>query len=525
MKIWIKIALVILTISLGSVEIFQIYSVPIIEKEIITLQGEQLKAAAAAVALNINGDIYKTLDFENKSISGNHFFKKLRSDLLAVKSTLMFEEEIYTLNFVNDSLAIFGIMTNDTLYTGETLHLTNTIARNAYNRVAKTGKCTYTGVYQDKYGKWISGIAPIFDSQNKIVGMVQSDHRATIINKTLNSIKNGIFIFKIAIFFLVIILSIFISKMITNPIKKVTYIIKQIANGNYENAGEIKGQGELKELINSTDLMRRTIVAQQDKIFRTIDDLKEMNERLKKSKEKAEESDKLKSEFLAMISHEIRTPINVLLSYTSLIKEELNEEQLKENEFVFAAIQKASWRLIRSVELIIMTAEFQTGSYDATFSEINLGDLIKTIYNGCKLFVDDKAIDFSLSNEIENSLISADEYSVKQMFSNLIDNAIKFTNEGSVKIKIYYNEDSLLAVDVSDTGIGISEEYQQKLYNVFSQEQQGYTRKFDGNGLGLSIVKKACEMNNAVLTYTTKKNSGTTFTVTFMNSPKKSELK
>ena len=300
----------------------------------------------------------------------------------------------------------------------------------------------------------------------------------------------------------------------SKPIQRINKTIKKIANGNYEASEKIKASGELKELVVSTDLMRRTIIAQQEKIFDTIRDLKDLNQRLKTAKDKAEASDKLKSEFLAMISHEIRTPINVLLSYSSLIKDELNEEQLKENEFVFTAIQKAGWRLIRTVELIVTTAEIQTGSYVVTKTKINISELLESIFLSCKPFVSEDKINFSFENKTEVSRIMADEYSIKQIFSNLIDNAVKFTDNGYVKI-ILSQKNNKLIVEIADTGIGISDEYKENIFNVFSQEQQGYTRKFEGNGLGLALVKKACEINNAELTYKSIKNEGTTFTVIF----------
>jgi len=515
MKIWLRIALVILIIAFGSVEIFQIFSIPLIEKEIIKLEGDKLKAVAATAALNINGDLYKSLNFKKPAVSNRDAFKQIRQQLLNIKNTLMFEEDIYTLNFNNDSNVVFGVMTNKKIFSGEKLHVQNITAIKAYRHVRNIKKCMYTGIYADQYGQWISGVAPILDSEKNVVGIVQADHKSKIISKALNKIKQNIFIFKLIILAVIILLSIFMAKMITNPIKKITKIIQQIANGNYNYNSKIIASGELKELVVSTDLMRRTIVAQQEKIFATINDLKNLNERLKIAKEKAESSDKLKSEFLAMISHEIRTPINILLNYSSLIREELNEEQLQTNKFIFNAIQKAGWRLIRTVDLIVTTAEIQTGSYEITKTKLNIGKLLNSIVVDCKPFVSEKEINFTFENKTESSVLIADEYSIKQIFSNLIDNAVKFTEKGFVEIKLFKNDSNKLVFQIKDTGIGISDEYKEKIFNEFSQEQQGYTRKFDGNGLGLSLVKKCCEINNADLSYESEKEKGTTFTVIF----------
>ena len=104
---------------------------------------------------------------------------------------------------------------------------------------------------------------------------------------------------------------------------------------------------------------------------------------------------------------------------------------------------------------------------------------------------------------------------IDQVFGNLIENAIKFTNEGEIIVRLYSNGENKVKVDVKDTGIGISEEYQENMYKTFSQEDRGYTRKFDGNGLGLAIVKSYVEINKADLKLQSEKGKGALFTITF----------
>ena len=119
----------------------------------------------------------------------------------------------------------------------------------------------------------------------------------------------------------------------------------------------------------------------------------------------------------------------------------------------------------------------------------------------------------------ENDLILADDYTVTQIFSNLIDNAIKYTPSGLVEISVYNIGNELIA-EVKDTGIGISEEYGKNLFMPFTQEEQGYTRKYEGNGLGLALVKKYCDLNNCNISVESKKNAGSIFTVCFKSAPK-----
>jgi signal transduction histidine kinase len=131
---------------------------------------------------------------------------------------------------------------------------------------------------------------------------------------------------------------------------------------------------------------------------------------------------------------------------------------------------------------------------------------------------DNKDLKFDLICETNLTRITGDYFTIVQIFSNLIDNAIKYTKEGSVEIFIYNNPAGELCVDVKDTGIGISEEFIPRLFTPFTQEESGYTRTYEGNGLGLALVKKYAEMNNIEIIVKSKKDVGSTFTVKFCKS-------
>lgn len=111
------------------------------------------------------------------------------------------------------------------------------------------------------------------------------------------------------------------------------------------------------------------------------------------------------------------------------------------------------------------------------------------------------------------------------MFANLIDNGIKYTKDGHVEIKVYNDNEGTLCADIKDTGIGISSEFLPTMFTPFSQEEQGYTRKFDGNGLGLALVKRYCDLNDAIVKVSSVKGEGTTFTVKFTQTNIKNEYK
>lgn len=250
-------------------------------------------------------------------------------------------------------------------------------------------------------------------------------------------------------------------------------------------------------------------------IVRDITEKVKSEQQMKIAKEAAEESDRVKSHFLAQMSHEIRTPINAILGYTQLIREQIEEHLDDELRSDFDIIESASQRLMRTIDLILRMSEIQTGNYQFIPREINLQtEILESLYKQFKISAEKKGLKLVLNNNTDSAVITGDEFSIMQIFSNLIGNAIKYTIEGSVTVNIERNEKGV-CVKISDTGIGISKEYIPHLFQLFSQEEKGYTRKFEGNGLGLALVKKYCEMNNAQVEVVSEKHKGSTFTVIF----------
>jgi PAS domain S-box-containing protein len=246
-----------------------------------------------------------------------------------------------------------------------------------------------------------------------------------------------------------------------------------------------------------------------------ITERKLANQELIYAKEKAEQSEKLKSEFLAQMSHEIRTPVNTVSNFTNLLKEDLSKDLTPDLLEYFDGIDSASNRLMRTVDLILNTSEMQVGSYEPSFGEF---DLLKEII--MKLVVENtnqieaKGLKFNFSSTISEALIIGDQYSIHQIFANLIDNSTKYTKEGYISINVSKNELGI-NIQIEDSGIGMSEEFMKIVYNPFIQEEQGYSRRFDGNGLGLSLVKNYCDLNNIDITVESKRGVGTKFTLFF----------
>ncbi|HEX2866828.1 MAG TPA: ATP-binding protein [Ignavibacteriales bacterium] len=231
----------------------------------------------------------------------------------------------------------------------------------------------------------------------------------------------------------------------------------------------------------------------------------------------AERSDRLKTDFLTQMSHEIRTPLNTILSYISLIKEDIENKQFDDLPLFFETVDNGGKRLIRTIDLILNMAQVQTGNIECHYTEMDLHEEIARLQQEFSVIAGRKGLEFSFSSSSPESRIVADKYTVAQIFENIFENAIKYTHSGGINVNMY-NRNGTICVDIQDTGIGIHKEYLPYLFTPFSQEETGYTRKYEGNGLGLALVKKYAELNNADIKVRSEKGEGSTFTVSFKRS-------
>lgn len=253
-----------------------------------------------------------------------------------------------------------------------------------------------------------------------------------------------------------------------------------------------------------------------------ITELKDAEVKITSALFQSEKSEKMKSYFLSQMSHEIRSPLTALLGFSSIIKDELKHILPKEMEYALMAIENTGKRIYRTIDLNLNMAQLLAGDFKLTQQKILINDAIHPLLLEFNSAAKEKSINLVFEDATDNRTIWFDLYSFNLILQNLLDNAVKYTRDGSIKIFAYLNTSEEICLDVTDTGIGISEEYIDLLFTPFTQEVMGYSRPYEGNGLGLALVKRLVDLNNSQINVTSKKNMGSTFTLIFN---KKNEYK
>lgn len=246
-----------------------------------------------------------------------------------------------------------------------------------------------------------------------------------------------------------------------------------------------------------------------------VTNLKRSEHELKVALRKSTESDRIKTFFLSQMSHEIRTPINAILGFNEIIKDQASTIMNDELQFSFGAIENGCMRLIRTIDQLLDMSQLRSGSYKADNAKFDLHEVILSLIETYEQEAASKNIKINFEDNLKEVEIIKDKYSVSKIISGLIDNAVKFTEQGSINIMLAKNHSGKVYLSISDTGIGISKDYISNLFTIFSQEHMGYNRKYEGNGLGLALCKHFADINNISIDVKSKRDEGSTFTLIF----------
>jgi PAS domain S-box-containing protein len=261
----------------------------------------------------------------------------------------------------------------------------------------------------------------------------------------------------------------------------------------------------------STDL--NTVVLPDGTVYgscRDITERKQAESELIKAKEKAEESDRLKSAFLTNMSHEIRTPMNGILGFAELLKRP-NLTGEKQQQFL-RLIGESGERMLETINNIIDISKIEAGLMSVYISESNINKQIEFLHEFFKPMAESKGLQLSFNNGLPSNeaIIKTDSGKINSILTNLVKNAIKFTDAGSIEFG-YKKKGKYLEFFVKDTGIGIPKDRQDAIFERFIQADIEDKRAFQGSGLGLSISKKYVELHDGEIWVESKEGLGSTF--------------
>lgn len=231
------------------------------------------------------------------------------------------------------------------------------------------------------------------------------------------------------------------------------------------------------------------------------------------AKEKAEEMSRIKSTFLATMSHELRTPLNGILGFANLLEEDLSDPSLKD---MASIIVNSGNRLLDTLNSILDLSVVEADKLNVNWEEVHIINIVQDVQCLYDVNASQKGLTLSVLLPDEDIVITSDTRLVRQILNNIVNNAIKYTQKGSVTItvkRVPHKGQPHVAVHVEDSGIGIKEENQALVFEEFRQVSEGYGRAYEGSGLGLSVSTKFAKLLDGAITLDSRPGHGSCFTL------------
>lgn len=327
----------------------------------------------------------------------------------------------------------------------------------------------------------------------------------------ISRINRPIYIIVTVVFLIMLIVSYLIAKKYSDPIKVITGYASLLESGDYKPNVDFQTDiSEIKRLISALESLSLTLKKQRDaeKAFS-----EELETKIEDRTIELKRALVAKDEFLSTMSHEIRTPLNSIIGFSDLLKDRITDEK---NGKMIKSLNYSSKHLLSLINDILDFSKLSSDSISLQNEEVDLREIINQIKNQFIPVFTEKQINLELN--IDQKLSGKhvlDKVRISQLLYNLISNAVKFTEEGSVIIDIFLKEEiddkQTIAFKISDTGIGINQADIRKIQQPFIQASSNISNKFGGTGLGLSIVNKLLELFNSELHIESELGRGSEF--------------
>ena len=348
-------------------------------------------------------------------------------------------------------------------------------------------------------------LIPQIDSVNERLIVLENDFARTLGQGSTwisGPIFESLLVADLILLIVGVILSSWLGRSIVGEIDEVAQAVDSIAKGDFSTRCHVKRNDELGRLAEGFNQMSSSIEHAQRE--------------LRHARDNALQASRVKSEFLANMSHEIRTPLNVVLGYTDVLADHIATYENQDAKDHIEAIRRAGKRLYGTIQGILDFSKIEAQAFELRPQPVKLGALLERHIEEIRILAERKGIRLRCIVDEPYAIVLFDEYCISGALTNLLQNAIKFTEEGSVTARLYRTTgDRVLRIGIEDTGIGIEPAYLTRIFEPFSQEQVGYTRPFEGNGLGLALTRSYLQLNGGDISVVSRKGHGSTFTISF----------
>jgi signal transduction histidine kinase len=251
---------------------------------------------------------------------------------------------------------------------------------------------------------------------------------------------------------------------------------------------------------------------------RTREEIEALVKRLRIANEHLRELDKQKTEFVSIASHQLRTPLTAIKGYASMILDGSFGDVCNEVKEPVDRIFRSSERLVGTVEDFLNVARIEQGRMTYDVEDVNVCTLAESVVEELTYAADEKNIHLSIHCAKNVPLISGDTGKLRQVVLNLVDNAVKYTPKGDIRVSVEkkaLGKKTLVILSVSDTGIGIPDGFSSELFGKFNRAENSSTYHANGSGVGLYVAHEIVKAHHGVIEVSSEEGKGTTFTVTF----------
>ena len=422
-------------------------------------------------------------------------------------------------------------------------------------RNALRNKALAKGLELHRGKKLLSHSIPIYNeracfkchgSERDILGVLTVGINWGPIEKRIRALRNReIFVAVISLAIVAFFLIRWLSKHVTQPILKVTEFANEVSRGKWNATLDLgkrakswerdKGHGgdEIVQLGDSLVYMLKRMREMYEKISsfskdlelqvaKRTEELEQKTAELEQANIELKRLDELRSTFLANMSHELRTPLNSIIGYTDLLIDRVDGDISEEQEKSLTKVHKNAKNLLKLINDVLDMSRIESGRVELDLRAVNLREIIQETLSALESLINNKGLMIETDFDERLPLAYADQDKVRQVVTNLLDNAIKFTSEGRITVSAGPSEigttgsqpPRFVEVCISDTGIGIREEDLNKLFDKFRPLDVSAASEYRGVGLGLSICKGLVEMQKGDIWVKSKYGEGSRFCFT-----------